>query len=131
MRRRVYYHDTDCAGVVYYGNYLKFLEEARTEYMEERGLSVKALLDEGFGFVVKRQEIDYKYPARYGDTVEIDTRVTEVTHFRARFEYDLKNQDGRLLAQAVTEMVCVGPDLKVRELPPERRAAIAAQGAGS
>ncbi len=121
MKRRVYYHDTDCAGVVYYGNYLKFLEEARTEYMEERGLSVKALLDAGFGFVVKRQEIDYKYPARYGDTVEIETRVTEVTPFRARFEYDLKNQDGRPLAKAVTEMVCVGPDFKMRELSPELR----------
>ncbi|KAF0126039.1 MAG: acyl-CoA thioester hydrolase [Elusimicrobia bacterium] len=119
MKRRVYYHDTDCAGVVYYGNYLKFLEEARTEYMEERGLSVKALLDEGFGFVVKRQEIDYKYPARYGDIVEIDTRVTEVTPFRARFEYDLKNQEGRPLAKAVTDMVCVGPDLKIREMAPD------------
>ncbi|HOI42139.1 MAG TPA: acyl-CoA thioesterase [Elusimicrobiales bacterium] len=119
MKRRVYYHDTDCAGVVYYGNYLKFLEEARTEYMEERGLSVKALLDSGFGFVVKRQEIDYKHPARYGDTVEIATRVTEVTPFRARFEYDLKNQEGRLLANAVTDMVCVGPDLRMREMTPE------------
>lgn len=66
MKRRIYYYDTDCGGVVYYGNYMRFLEEARTEYMEERGLSVKALMDKCIWFVVKRQEIEYKAPAVYG-----------------------------------------------------------------
>ena len=52
MKVRIYYHDTDCGGVVYYANYLKYLEEARSEYFEDRGLIIKDLLKEGIGFVV-------------------------------------------------------------------------------
>ncbi|MCX5784251.1 MAG: thioesterase family protein [Elusimicrobia bacterium] len=126
MKRRIYYYDTDCGGVVYYGNYLKFLEEARTEYMEERGLSVKALMDEGIWFVVKRQEIEYKAPAVYGDIVETRTWVNETSGIRVQFGYEIKNQDGKIISKAVTDMVCVGPDFKIKEMPAEIRSKIAA-----
>ncbi|MBU1569918.1 MAG: acyl-CoA thioesterase [Proteobacteria bacterium] len=117
MKKRIYYHDTDCGGVVYYGNYLKFLEEARSEYLEELGFSVKGLMGQGVLFVVRRQEIDYKYPAVYGDTLEIRTRVKEHSAVRIQFAYEIINQDGKLLSKAVTDMVCVDKALKLRELP--------------
>ena len=99
MKKRIYYHDTDCGGVVYYGNYLKFLEEARSEYLEDMGFSVKSLMDQGILFVVRRQEIEYKHPAVYGDTLEIKTLVKEHSHVRIQFAYEILNQDGKLLSK--------------------------------
>ncbi len=121
MKVKIYYHDTDCGGVVYYANYLKFLEEARTEFLEKRGLFVKKLAEEGTLFVVARQEIDYKAPAFYGDVLEIDTRLTEISRAKIRFEYNIKNQDGKLISNALTIMVCVGSDLKPKLIYEEIR----------
>jgi len=121
VKRRIYYYDTDCGGVVYYANYLKFLEEARTKYMEERGLSLKGLMDKNIMFAIRRQEIEYKAPAVYGDILEIKTRVLEVTGFRIRFVYEIRNQKSTLLSTAVTDMVSVGKDFKLKELPKEVR----------
>lgn len=79
MKIRIYYHDTDCGGVVYYANYLKYMEEARTEFFEQRGLSLKELTKNQTLFVVIRQEIDYKTPAFYGDILEITTTLVNVS----------------------------------------------------
>ncbi|MDA8243289.1 MAG: thioesterase family protein [Elusimicrobia bacterium] len=125
MKRRVYYYDTDTSGAVYHANYLKYLEEARSEYLEARGLTVKGLLEKGIGFAVRRQEMEYKFPALYGDTLDVAVRVREHTPYRIVFAYEIKNQDGRLIAKAETDLVCVGRDLKLLELPPEIKAALA------
>lgn len=117
MKVRIYYHDTDCGGVVYYANYLKYLEEARSEYFESRGLIIKDLRNEGIGFVVARQEIDYKLPSFYGDTLEIKTRVTEANLTRVNFEYDIVNQNGKLIAKAKTILVFVDKSLKPKRIP--------------
>jgi acyl-CoA thioester hydrolase len=117
MKKRIYYHDTDCGGVVYYGNYLKYMEEARTEYMESRGLSVKKLLDDGYMFVVYRQEIDYKYPAFYGDVLDIETRVSSVSPVRTEFEYIIKNQDGRVTTTGKTILVSLNKSFEPQPLP--------------
>ena len=69
MDVKIYYEDTDCGGVVYYANYLRYMERARTEYLASRGYAVKKLMDEGTIFMVLRVEIDYRSPARYGDTI--------------------------------------------------------------
>jgi len=119
MKIRIYYHDTDCGGVVYYANYLKYLEEARSEYFESRSLIIKDLLKEGIGFVVARQEIDYKSPAFYGDTLEVKARVTDATLTRLNFEYDIINQAGKLIASAKTVLVFVNKTLKPRKIPEE------------
>jgi len=129
MKRRVYYYDTDCSGAVYHANYLKFLEEARSEYLEARGLTIKGLLDQGVGFAIRRQEMEYKYPALYGDTLDIAASVKEYTPYRIVFAYTLNNQDGRLIGKAETDLVCVGRDLKLIEIPPAVAAALAAGGA--
>ena len=117
MKIRIYYHDTDCGGVVYYANYLKYLEEARSEYFEARGLFVKEMLSQGIGFVVARQEIDYKSPAFYGDTLEIKTRVTDSSLTRMNFDYDIVNQSGKLVANARTVLVFVDKTLKPKKIP--------------
>ncbi len=117
MKVRIYYHDTDCGGVVYYANYLKYLEEARSEYFEERGLIIKDMLKDGIGFVVARQEIDYKSPSFYGDTLEVKTRITDATLTRVNFEYDIVKDSGALVASAKTVIVFVDKTLKPKRIP--------------
>lgn len=124
MKRRIYYYDTDTSGAVYHGNYLKYLEEARSEYLEERGLTVKGLLERGVGFAVRRVEMEYKFPALYGDTLEIKAWVREHTPYRIIFAYTLHNQDAKLIGKAETELVCVGRDLKLIEIPDEIKDAL-------
>ena len=74
MKIRVYYEDTDTAGIVYYANYLKFCERARSERFFESGFSPQS--EEGY-FVVKKVEAEYVEPARLGDLVEVKTRLLE------------------------------------------------------
>ena len=124
MKRRIYYYDTDLSGAVYHANYLKYLEEARSEYLEARGLTVKGLLANGIGFAVRRLEMEYKFPAFYGDTLDIGVSVKEYTPYRIVFAYTINNQDARLVAKAETDLVCVGRDLKLIELPAEIKAAL-------
>ncbi|WP_353662613.1 YbgC/FadM family acyl-CoA thioesterase [Hydrogenimonas sp. SS33] len=74
MKIRVYYEDTDAAGIVYYANYLKFCERARSEIFFSAGLSPQT--EEGY-FVVKGLQADYYEPAKLGDMVEVETKLAE------------------------------------------------------
>ena len=75
---RVYYEDTDAAGVVYYANYLRFLERARSEWLSTRGFEVAALeRGHGIAFVVRRVEVDYLRPARLGDRLDVTFAIVE------------------------------------------------------
>jgi acyl-CoA thioester hydrolase len=67
MEVRIYYEDTDCGGVVYYGNYLKYFERARTHFLEEHGLSVSGLIQQGTEFRVTKAELAYRSAALYGE----------------------------------------------------------------
>ena len=107
MQKTIYYHDTDCGGVVYYGNYLKFFEEARTLYMAAKGFSVPALMQQGKYFVVARQEVEYKYPVRYADVITVDTKVLEISDIKIVFENIITNQNGRLCTKGKTTLACV------------------------
>ncbi len=76
---RVYYEDTDMAGIVYYANYLKYLERGRSEAVREMQIDQLALRDgPGLVFAVRRVEIDYLLPARFGDDLTVETRTTQV-----------------------------------------------------
>ncbi len=119
MKLKIYYHDTDCGGVVYYSNYLKFIEEARTEFFAEKGFSIKDLAGKGVLFVVARQEIDYKAPAVYGDVLEINTKAAEVSAVKIIFEHQIYNQAGQLINKSKTTLVCVDKNLKPRAIPEE------------
>jgi len=72
---RVYYEDTDAGGVVYYANYLKFLERARTEWLRSLGYEQDRLMHEGIIFVVRRVMIDYLKAARFNQLLEVQTSV--------------------------------------------------------
>ena len=121
MKVRIYYHHTDCGGVVYYANYLNFLEEARTEFLESRGVLIKDLQHAGTLFVVARQEIDYKLPAFYGDTLTVEARIADVAGVRIEFEYEIKNQNNQTVSEAKTVLVCIGRDFKPKPIPQEIR----------
>ena len=89
---RIYYEDTDCGGVVYYANYLKYFERARTHYLEARGLSVTEQLQQGTQFVVVHAELDCRAPARYGETLTIETRLAEVTRASLTFAHVVRER---------------------------------------
>ena len=110
MQKTIFYHDTDCGNVVYYGNYLKYFEEARTLYMAQKGFSVPALMQQGKFFVVARQEVEYKYPVRYADVITVDTKVVEISDIKIVFENTITNQNGRLCTKGKTTLVCVNKD---------------------
>jgi acyl-CoA thioester hydrolase len=120
MDVKIYYEDTDCGGVVYYANYLRYMERARTEYLASRGYSVKKLMDEGTIFMVLRVEIDYKSPARYGDTIEIETRVRDVTRATMIFEHIMREKTSRrVFVECRARTVYVDANGKPKRLPAE------------
>lgn len=121
MKKRIYYHHTDCGGVVYYANYLKFLEEARTQYFEEKNASMKLLADSGTMFVVARQEIDYKFPAKYGDELDVQTQIGAITGVRIEFLHEIYNQEKQIIVRAKTILVCVDKNLRPQAIPEDLR----------
>ena len=79
MKLRVYYEDTDAAGIVYYANYLKFAERGRTEMMRALGFAHSSIRAEtGIIFTVRRLSADYRGPARLDDALSVDTRILEI-----------------------------------------------------
>jgi acyl-CoA thioester hydrolase len=117
---KIYYEDTDCGNVVYYANYLKYMERGRTEYLAARGVSVKELMDQGTVFVVARAEIDYRSAARYGEVIVVKTWVTETTRASLLFEHSMTDRaTGRLLVESQARLVCVDAAGKPKRIPPE------------
>lgn len=116
MKIRVYYHDTDCGGVVYYANYLLYIEEARTEFFEEKGISLKELAQNQTLFIVTRQEIDYKTPAFYGDILEINTSLLNISRLRLEFLHEIKKETGKVVCMAKTFMACVDKNIKPKAI---------------
>jgi acyl-CoA thioester hydrolase len=116
--KRIYYHDTDCGGVVYYANYLKHLEEARTEYLLRKGIDLRKLSNKGIWFAVAKVEIKYKSPAHYQDTIRILTRI-EKTKMSAILFLQQIFKDDVTIVEACTTLVCIGNDYKQVPLPEE------------
>ncbi len=103
---RVYYEDTDAAGVVYYANYLKFMERARTEWLRALGVEQTTLREElGVVFVVRHVVVDYLKPARLNDALTILTRIKQLGQARIRFAQSIQC-DGTLVTSEI-EVVCV------------------------
>jgi len=95
MEVRIYYEDTDCGGVVYYANYLKYFERARTHYLEERGLSVTGLMKEGTTFVVVRAEVEYRSSAHYGDRLIVETIISDMAAASFTFSHVIRERESR------------------------------------
>ncbi len=122
MKIRVYYEDTDVAGVVYHSNYLNYMERARTEYMRDRGCSVSEMADNGSVFPVVRMEIDFKAPARHDELLSIVTVPIKVggSSFTL-LQQVFRDADQQLLVEAQVSLACVSRLLKAKRLPLEVR----------
>ncbi len=119
---RVYYEDTDLAGIVYYANYLKFIERARTEWVASLGVDQMALRARGgVVFAVRRVEADYLRPAKFGDDLVVETKLQSLGGARIVLEQGIMRGGERIFAAVVT-LVCLGDDGHAARLPVEVRA---------
>jgi acyl-CoA thioester hydrolase len=104
---RVYYEDTDAGGVVYYANYLKYMERARTEWLSSLGYELSTLERvEGIVFVVHRVEIDYRNPAKLGDKIDATLALVELNRASMIVEQDVVRSDD-VLTHARVGLACV------------------------
>jgi acyl-CoA thioester hydrolase len=128
MELRIYYEDTDAAGVVYHANYLKFFERARTEYFRERDLLVADLAAAGHVFPVVHMEIDFRSPARHDDLLIVVTKPQHScgSSFSLRQQI-IRKRDGLLLVDALVKLACIGPGMKARRIPIEVRRIVEAE----
>src|SRR3989338_8890805 len=97
MEKKIYYHDTDAGGVVYYANYLKHLEEARFEFCLSKGINLSESATEGILFAVVHLDMDYKSPARYGDTIRIFTGIEKIGFSSIHFAHEIKKGENTLV----------------------------------
>ena len=115
---RVYYEDTDAGGVVYYANYLKFCERARTEFLRELGYEQDRLLEQNIAFVVKHVDMSNIAPARFNDLLSIHTQIVELKGASIMFEQNIKNQQQQLLVAVKIQVVCVDiQKMRAKKIP--------------
>ena len=121
---RVYYEDTDLAGIVFYANYLRFIERARTEALIEAGVDQRAMREElGVVFAVRRIEADYLAPARFQDRLRVTTRVLAIGASSVDLGQDVW-RDGTALFRSTVRLVAIGANARATKLPPVARAAL-------
>jgi acyl-CoA thioester hydrolase len=126
---RVYYEDTDSAGVVYYANYLKFMERARTEWLRSLGYEQDALAREvGIVFMVRSVNLHYRRPARFNDLLQVNTLIEEVKKASLLFAQTIlrAGEAENPLCNGHIRVACVAVDsLKPKAIPPLLLAEIA------
>jgi acyl-CoA thioester hydrolase len=131
MKLRVYYEDTDAAGIVYYANYLKFAERGRTEMMRALGFAHSRIHEEtGIIFTVRRLGADYRSPARLDDSLTVDTRIVEIGGATVLLDQEIR-RDGMVLVALELLVACVGRDGRPRRVPAALRAALGSPGKSS
>lgn len=124
---RVYYEDTDAAGIVYYANYLKFVERARTEMMRERGADHAGLRSKvGLAFVVKRCTADYHRPARLDDILDVHTHIGKIGGASLELRQQVFCED-RLLASMDVRLALLNEAMRPARIPETLIAALAPQ----
>ncbi len=117
---RVYYEDTDLAGIVYYANYLKFIERGRSEMIRAAGVDQVAMRARGMVFAVRRIEADYLLPATYDDMLQVRTRVIAVTGARITLQQAVWRGDLALFDAAVV-LVCLTSKGAASRIPADIR----------
>ena len=114
---KIYYEDTDAGGVVYYANYLKFLERARSEAIYSLGLSNKELLDkEGIIIIVKSCNIEYKKSAKFEDEIQIISKINEVRNSSFKMHQIIK-KNITIISEADVLLVTVNKEGKPVRIP--------------
>lgn len=121
---RVYYEDTDAAGIVYYANYLKFAERARTELLRAIDIDHSRMRSAtGLAFAVRECTVDYRAPARLDDALEVHTRILDMSGAAIRAEQNVM-RDNDLLVRMTIRIVCLRADGRPARLPRNVRAAM-------
>lgn len=117
---RVYFEDTDAGGIVYYGNYLKFMERARSEWFLQQSIGMKSLMnDHHLVFVVSRTELRYLRSAKLEDMLEVATELTELKRVSAVFKQSVL-LNGEVICEGETKVGCVSTEtLKPCAMPPD------------
>lgn len=124
---RVYYEDTDLAGIVYYANYLKFIERARTEWVRALGVDQSRLkAEQGLVFAVRRVEADYLKPALFDDLLTVTTRLVSSTAARIVLDQQVLRAGMPLFAATVT-LVCLTDRGTPARIPADLRAGLSQQ----
>jgi acyl-CoA thioester hydrolase len=117
-------------GVVYHANYLVYMEEGRTRFLEALGFRYGELEARGIGLAVHKAEVEYRAPARYDEWLEVRTSLARVRSASVSFRYEIAREaDGVLLATGRTDLACLALDREpraVRTLPDEIRAVMLA-----
>lgn len=126
---RVYYEDTDFGGVVYYANYLKFIERGRTEALRALGVDQVALKEAGVVFVVRRLTAEYLSPARFDDVLEVATGVERVGGASVEMAQEVR-RGGLPLFRADVQVACMDLAGRARRLPTDVRAALVERAGG-
>lgn len=117
---RVYYEDTDAGGIVYYANYLKFFERARTEWLRALGIEQDLLLSENIAFVVTQVLMDYKKPAKFNDLLTVSSQISTLKQVSMVFAQNVYNSSGELNCSAQIKVACVEvQEMKARAIPAE------------
>ena len=117
---RIFYEDTDMAGIVYYANYLRYIERARSDIVEQIGLDQRAMREEGIVFAVTRVEADYLGVARFGDRLEVVTTHAPSGPVRWIFDQEVM-RDGVVIFRAKVTAVCMTTAGKPMRLPARLR----------
>ena len=105
---RVYWEDTDAGGIVYYANYLKFMERARTEWLRALGCDQTAMRDEHrLQLVVARANVEYRRPARFDDRLDVDVRVLDLRRASVELEQQVLSPHRELLCRAKIRVGCI------------------------
>ncbi|MDE0941406.1 MAG: tol-pal system-associated acyl-CoA thioesterase [Alphaproteobacteria bacterium] len=121
---RIHWEDTDAAGIVYYANYLRFIERARSDLVGERGVDQAALLaDGGVVFPVRRCEIDYLQPASLDDRLEVRTTLRKLGGASLNMDQDIYRGEEKLI-QAKVRLACIDGTGRPRRLPDQVRTAL-------
>lgn len=116
---RVYYEDTDAGGIVYYANYLKFAERARTEYLRDLGIvQTKIAKDYSIYFVVKKAEINFKLPAKLDAFLEVKTSITKISKASIVMQ-QLITHHNNVLCEVDVKIACVDLKIKPTAIPKE------------
>ncbi len=126
MEKRIYFHDTDSGGIVYYGNYLKYLEEARTEFLEKKGLSVFTFQERGLVYAVRKCTVTYRSPARYGEVLICDATLKRITAAQLIFDQKIYKKGSDLLViEAEVILACLNKDFKPTQIPEDLKVRLA------
>ncbi|OAI19088.1 4-hydroxybenzoyl-CoA thioesterase [Methylomonas koyamae] len=115
---RVYYEDTDAGGVVFYANYLKFFERARTEFLRSYGFEQDVLMaEQGVIFVVRSVKIDYLRPARFNEQLAVSAKVIEIKKTSLTFEQAVTRQE-QILCTGEVRIACLDAQtMKPKPIP--------------